>query len=195
MIIYTPLDIPKIEPNNWDEWWDVWNNHAGATVRTKPTHNTVSGIPWKGLDIYKTFDVHSYNAPMAPQTPVVLDLVEQVKKYCTIKPILIRVIENLIPIEPHTDTLRENNYQFRSVLWNTYKSPIWKFTYKNEVKDMILPSDTNSFYYLDHPVTHSCIYDPSYSKGLLLVFGPPVVNVNEIVNRSVEKYKDVAWIV
>jgi hypothetical protein len=202
MIIYTPLDIPKIEPNNWDEWWEVWNTYSAPLTKTRQNHNQIDHIgktTWKGFDVYRVHDLlknlHAYQAPLVPTSPVILDLIEQVKKHCILTPTLIRVIENVIPVDPHSDLSYPNKYEFRSVLWNTYKTPIWNFTYENEVRDMILPEDTNSFYYLDYPVKHASVYNPSYSKGLLLVYGTQKNDTTKIVNRSVEKYKEVVWVV
>jgi len=199
MIIYTPLDIPKIEPNNWDEWWDVWNEHAAPIIKRKRTPNHADYTLWKGFDLYKTPALlnkpHAYDAVMAPEVPVILDLIEQVKNHAIFTPVLIRVIENIIPVLPHYDNIIPNSYQFRSVLWNTYKTPIWNFTYENETRNMILPEDTNSFYYLDYPVKHESIHDPLYSKGLLLVYGKLKIETNELVERSINKYKDIAWVV
>ena len=200
MIIYTPLDIPKIEPNDWDEWWNVWNNYASPVQKTRANHNYFhKSPPWKGFDLYRKNDVfkklHIYEAPLAPQVPVVLDLIEQVTKYCVFNPLLIRIAENLVPILPHSDYKTSCKYDFRSILWNTYPTPVWKFDYKNETRDMILPEDTNSFYYLDHPVKHSTIYNALYSKGLLQVYGSLKSTTAELLNKSTFKYKDVAWVV
>jgi hypothetical protein len=60
---------------------------------------------------------------------------------------------------------------------------------------MIMPEDTNSFYYLDNPVRHASVYDPACTKGLLLVYGKPKADIDDIVKRSIEKYKDIAWVV
>jgi hypothetical protein len=200
MIIYTPLDIPKIEPNNWDEWWDVWNNHARPMVKVRHNHNYFHEIPaLRGFDLYRKHDMfkklHAYQAPLAPQVPVVIDLIEQVKKYCVFEPLLIRVAENLIPTSPHSDYSVSGKYEFRSILWNTYTTPVWKFTYENETRDMILPHDTNSFYYLDYPVKHSTIYDGQYSKGLVKVYGTLKSTTSDLISKSTAKYKDLAWII
>lgn len=200
MIIYTPLDIPKIEPNNWDEWWDVWNNHAGPVTKTKNNHNYFHKVPpWKGFDLYIVDDAfkkfYSYEARLAPQVPVVLDLVKQIKEHCIFNPTIIRVVENYTHTEPHSDFPTPNIYEFRSVLWNTYPDTMWKFHYNNETRDMILPNDSNSFYYADYPVQHSTSYDPKYSKGLVIVYGPVKPTATNLLDKSIDKYKDIAWVI
>ena len=44
MILFTPLDIPKIQPNNWDEWWEFWNNEIRTIIADFKQHNFVDGI-------------------------------------------------------------------------------------------------------------------------------------------------------
>lgn len=200
MIIYTPLDIPKLEPINWDQWWDVWNQHATPIVKTRHNHNySHESPPWRGFDLYRKHDIfknlHVYEAPLVPQVPVVIDLIKQIKNYCIFEPLLIRVAENLVPVLPHYDYDHNGRYEFRSILWNTYPTPIWQLNYENETREMILPNDTNSFYYLDKPVKHSAIYNPLYSKGLIKVYGKRKTTADELITKSISKYKDFVWIV
>lgn len=199
MIIYVPLDIPKIEPNNWDEWWEVWHTHAFPIKKARSNHNDdPEESPWKGFDLYRKNDsvkrFHVYDAVLAPQVPVVLNLVEQIKTHCIFDPWHIRVIENTIPVDSHSDYDMLGKYEFRSILWNTYQSPIWQFAYESETRDLVMPEDTNSFYYSDKPVKHSSVYSPNFSKGLLKVYGTLKPNAKEIIDRSLLKYKDIAWI-
>lgn len=30
-LIWTVIDAPKLEPENWEKFWDMWNKHAGAS--------------------------------------------------------------------------------------------------------------------------------------------------------------------
>ena len=34
MIIATPLDIPKLEPDDWATFWDLWNTHSGPLIKS-----------------------------------------------------------------------------------------------------------------------------------------------------------------
>ena len=185
MILFTPLDIPKIQPNNWDEWWEFWNKEIA------PPTNSASVAPlWKIVDLYSIKNTqtstHEYS--------VVNDLIEQVHKHCIFEPTLIRVMENLQTIKPHSDNIGSTK-EFRSVLWNTYTDPLWTFTYNKQSKKLILPELTNSFYFLDYPMTHDAVYQPGQTKGLLIVYGRLKKNTEQVLTASAEKYKQFACVV
>jgi hypothetical protein len=38
-VLFTPLDIPKIVPNDWDQWWEVWNNKSDKLIKIHNNHN------------------------------------------------------------------------------------------------------------------------------------------------------------
>ena len=191
MILVCPLDIPKIVPNDWDEWWSTWK---GATVMYKATKNhNATPLKWLGLDLYKIHDYSTnYRAPYAEQNPTVIDLCKQIKESVKFKITLIRVIENLEPVSPHSDNAK-NTPSIRTLLWNTYRQPVWKFTNESTSFELIMPNDTNSFYYLDGPIKHSAIHDPNYSKGILAVYGTPTNKFQTSLNNSYVKYHDYAW--
>jgi hypothetical protein len=155
-------------------------------------HNTVSSN-WRGLDLYKIRGhPTSYQAPYAEQNPVVIDLCKQIQDSVKFKIGLIRVIENLETISPHSDNTR-NTPSIRTFLWNTYQEPVWNFTNETSSYTLTMPNDTNSFYYLDGPVKHSSKYDPNCSKGLLAVYGEPNNDFEHLINRSYLKYYNYAW--
>jgi len=64
MLIYTPVDLPKIEPDNWDIFWDIWNEHKDYLEKTK--HNAKTSLVslgkntvWTGLDIFKRKNIET----------------------------------------------------------------------------------------------------------------------------------------
>ena len=206
-LYYTPLDLPKIEPKNWDKWWEVWNTHAAVISKNEKNHNDTYGL-WKGLDLYRDpymvpklraaglTGVHDpvYNSPYHYQSPVVIDLVHQVISHFPMHVICIRVIENLDVVPPHSD---ESNPapNVRSILWSDYTEPIWRFDLEEKSLEMTLPEDTNSFYYLDYPLKHSAIYQPDKTKGVLVVYGVPMKDkFKEMTARSYLKYIDYTWV-
>jgi hypothetical protein len=206
-LYYTPLDLPKIQPKNWDQWWEVWNTYSAVISKNEKNHNDTYGL-WKGLDLYRDpsmvlklraaglTGVHNpvYNAPYHYQSPVVIDLVHQVISRFPMHVICIRVIENLDEVPPHSDESSPAP-NVRSILWSDYTEPIWRFDLDEKSLKMVLPDDTNSFYYLDYPLKHSAIYRPGNTKGVLVVYGVPMKDkFKEMTSRSYLKYIDYTWL-
>jgi hypothetical protein len=191
MILVCPLDIPKIVPNDWDEWWSTWKS-ADVMHKVTKNHNAMP-LKWLGLDLYKIHDYSTnYQAPYADQNPTVVDICRQIRESFKFKITLIRVIENLETIFPHSDNIT-NTPSIRTFLWNTYQQPVWTFTNNITSYNLKIPNDTNSFYYLDGPIKHSSIYDPNYSKGVVAIYGKPDNSFEDLLNASYLKYHNYAW--
>ena len=205
-LYYTPLDLPKIQPKNWDQWWEVWNKYSNQVTKKQTNHNSTYGL-WRGLDLYRDTGLVKranalgytnvrnpvYDAPYHYQSPVVIDLVHQVISRMPMHVICIRVIENLDRVYPHSDESHPTP-SVRCVLWSDYDEPIWHFDLGDESKKMMLPDDTNSFFYLDYPLKHGAIHKPGHTKGILVIYGSPVKDkFKEMTDRSYLKYKDYAW--
>jgi len=191
----TPLAIPKIEPNNWDQWWEVWNTHSGIVTKEKTNHNN-EVRKWRGMNLYTNSIVKgniTYSAPTAPKCPVTDDIVNQIKKNIPIVPIVVRVIENLETIPTHSDHAEPTD-EIRCMLWNNYPKPVWNFKYFNDTKTLVLPESTNSFYYKDYPMTHSSKYSLEFTKGILLVYGFFKPEFKKFIEDSASTFKDHAWI-
>lgn len=205
-LYYTPLDIPKIEPKDWNKWKEVWDTHSAVIFKKEANHNNAYGL-WRGLDIYRDpqmvpklraaglTSVHEpvYNAPYHYQSPVVIDLAHQIISRMPMHIICIRVIENLDTVDPHSDEFHPTP-SVRSILWSDYTEPIWHFDLGEKSLQMTLPEDTNSFYYLDYPLKHGAIHRPGRSKGVIVIYGIPIKDkFREMIDRSYLKYKDQAW--
>lgn len=197
MILYTPINIPKLQINDWTVWWEVWNKNIDFINKVGTNHNQTNKNLLKGFDLYRngnTLLYSLYQAILAPKCNVIDDLVEQIFEHVPIEPKLIRVMENTSAVGAHSDYSVPRD-EFRAILWNTYEEPLWEFAYGAEKRKLHLPDDTNSFYYRDYPLTHSAIHDNTKTKGLLLVYGTLKRNHRELIEKSAEKYKDYAWII
>lgn len=197
MILYTPLDIPRLEINDWPAWWDIWGNYTQFINKVGKNHNATTRDLLKGFDLLQVGNPRQYSlyeAVMAPKCKVVDNLIEQIHSYVPLVPKLIRVMENTGVVNSHSDYSSPRD-EFRSVLWSTYDSPLWEFTYQTESRKMILPKTTNSFYYKDYPLRHSAIHEADKTKGLLLVYGPLKENHTTLIQESANKYKEYAWII
>lgn len=197
MILYTPLDIPRIVPNDWNSWWHVWDEHKADVVKYKMNHNGAQDITWQGFDIYNEGGKERgvvYDAPLIPSYPVTDDLVNQVMQHCPIQPYVIRIMENIRPVGFHSDNTFVS-HEFRSFLWSDYTDPLWAFEYEGVAKRARMPVETNSFYFRDYPLKHAAIHREGHTKGLLVIYGKPKDTFDQTLERSAEKYKDYAWIV
>lgn len=190
-VLFCPLDIPRIEPADWNEWWHTWDKSM-VMPKVIQNHNE-KALDWLGLDLYvRPGYPTQYHAPLAEQNPTVKGICQQVIDYMNYKVTRIRVIENLVPILPHSD----NAFPFpnvRTFLWNNYPRPVWKFRRGEVERELVMPETTNSFYYLDGVITHESIYDPTYSKGVLAIYGTADTGFKDMIRRSIIKYPEYGW--
>jgi len=197
MIVYTPLDLPRIEPDDWDVFWDIWNQYSDNLV--KVLYNGPHSDPavgsndiWRGLDIYKNPNtLNSWQAPF-------YDIKEKLPKlYSTITSLPIsnirqvRLVSSKLQVNPHTD---DNKDMWVARAYFHYTSPKeqWYFTkpgeyYGNRTYITRAP-ETNWFTYNDKYCWHATDHDPEYLKILLQVFASSLPK--ELVEQSIEKYKD-----
>jgi hypothetical protein len=196
MIIYTPLNIPKIEPDNWEVFWNIWNKHSDIMV--KKSINLATSLSkigesgtWRGLDIYKLGNMSpSWDCPyfdIKNDLPLLFQYIGNLP----IKNIYrVRLIQSLKPITPHTDNDLDR-WEYRALLHNTSPKSQWFFTEpkKDERTYIELPDSTNWFAYNDKYSWHGSDYDPKFEKILVQLFflGP---KHNDIIPSSIETYKE-----
>lgn len=199
LVLYTPLDIPKIEPNNWDEWWSIWNTYSGLATKKIKTHNPYESV-WKSLEIYRNpesspvIDTIVYDSPRCPDAPVIQDLVKQVQDYYPGLVHYIRVVENQSAVKFHSDHYIPQ-YQFRTLLWSTNHKLNWLLKTKDEAFCPELPEDSNTFYYYDYHTQHCAPYSPKVSKGIIQAFISVDPQIDTLLDRSCKKYENLAWII
>lgn len=197
VVLYTPLSMPRIEPNNWDEWWEVWNKYSGPSVKMYKTHNPFEST-WKWLELYRftesspKLDNLVYDCPRCPETPVTLDLIRQIKESFPGVVRCIRVIENTSFVKFHSDT-SEPSGQFRSLLWSTNQKLNWLLSKNAEIFRPELPEDSNTFFYHDYHTKHCAPLYPNVSKGLIQIFIDYTPELEAVVKQSSIKYQSLAW--
>jgi hypothetical protein len=190
----TPLLMKKIEPNDWDEWWKIWNAHSDVVKKAYRNHNNTVGL-WRGLDLYTRLDIKTtYEAPHAPPSSVIDDLIGQIETSIPIILQKVRVIENLTEVPAHSDHAFFKD-ELRCFLWNNYTKPVWSFEHEGQTKELILPDDSNCWYYRDYPMKHASIYEPEHSKGVMAIYGIPKLAFEDFVQTSATHYNRFAWVV
>lgn len=197
MLFFTPIDLPKIEPDNWEVFWNIWNTHSEPLVKVK--QNTDLSIApvgsshiWTGLDVYKKFNNQMpYIAPYVDISKLLPNMYNQL---LDIAPNLyrVRLLQSQVNIASHTDN-NINFWNLRAFLHNTSSYTQWYFTKPNdslgERTYINMPDDTNWFMYNDKHCWHGTDYDPNNKKILLQAFciGSPM---NNLLDKSSIKYKD-----
>jgi hypothetical protein len=196
MIVYTPIDLPKIEPDNWDVFWDVWNTHRDYLVKTK-MNTSISLTPvgisdmWLGLDIFKK--TTGYASWQAPFFDIKQSLPNMYNSLVTLFPnaTIIRLVQSQKNVEAHTDDNR-NVWHIRAYLHYTSSKSQWYFTKPHDAGGnrtyIDLPEETNWFAYNDLNAWHGTDFDPDNKKILLQVFGSYISP--SLIEPSINKYKN-----
>jgi len=198
MIVYTPIDLPKIEPDNWDVFWDIWNIHKDYLVKTK-MNTSISLAPggtrdiWLGLDIFKKHNNFSFCAYDAPFVDIKELLPNMYNTMVSMLPniITIRLVQSQKSINAHTDNNR-NNWELRAYLHYTSSQSQWYFTKPydalGERTYINLPIETNWFAYNDYNCWHGTDFDSENKKILVQVFCSKVPT--DLITQSIDKYKN-----
>lgn len=197
MIVFTPVDLPIIQPDDWGIFWEIWKNArplSKVKMNNKHSPNPVD-TPydvWIGLDIFKTemTDKLDYQAPFHE---IQLSLPNMYKLLTNIHPDIhtIRLCQSRMNIPAHTDN-HQDQWHLRSFLHYTGNKQQWYFTKPFNMLGkrtyINIPSDTNWFMYHDKNCWHGTDYDPENTKILLQIF--TLGHYDDLYKKSITKYHD-----
>jgi hypothetical protein len=196
-IVATPLDLPIIEPDNWDVFWELWYNNKKPLEKTM-SNGAHSEAPigstdtWQGIDIFTAHDI-----PTVWQAPLV-DIKNSLPKLyntCATLPFKtvyrVRLVESLQSLGAHTDD-NINKWSVRAYFHYTDPNPQWYFSKPirpaGEKYYFNLPKETNWFGYNDKLCYHGTDYNPLHPKILLQVY--MLDSPRLLVYNSMAKYKE-----
>jgi hypothetical protein len=195
-IISIPLHIPKIEPKDWVEWWDVWKKEAAPIVKVQKNHNsTIATTGWAGqvgFDLYADPNiVQTYAAKNIDRLDLFPSISNNIEKFpMDIK--IIRVASSLRDFAPHYDY--DNPYLSIRSLLHIEDENYFKFFYNtpNGIQYQKLPKETNTWAYWDHKVKHgSVLANLNYPKIMIMYYGIVKLDmVSECYNNANNFYKD-----
>jgi hypothetical protein len=180
--ISSPLQIPVIQPANWDKWWDLWFKESSTVQKISKNHNQYAA-PWKGFDIWVKSGINSesdtqYRAKNVNCPELFPSIFDNLDKF-PIDVDIVRIVSSMGHVAPHHDFLDENN-NIRST-----------FYYQVDDKKVYqkLPSTTNTWMYWDHKRKHGTDYYFGHSKLLITYFGKvkPQFDVSEF-NESAKLF-------
>lgn len=200
MIIYTPVDLPNLEVDDWDKFWEFWEQNSKHIVKV---HMNVAGSlvslgnrdMWKGLDLYKkNHFITSYLAPVVNASKDFPKLQESIDKLISLVPEItcIRLLQSQIDVGSHTDGNRDE-WNLRGILHYTSPKDQWYFTKPNEMHGerhyVSFNKDTMWFSYNDKHCWHGSVFDADHKKILVQVFTKGSFS-ESIIKESINKYKD-----
>lgn len=196
MIIATPLDIPTITPDDWDVFWKIWHRESRNLVKVRKNSDSSEAVIgqtglWKGLDIYKKYDiVTAWDSPYYDIRTELPKLYQSIIDLPFNFVYRIRILNSQCDFEPHSDD-NVDKWSVRAFLKHDSPDPQWYFTKPNkEATDqqfLKLPGDTNWFAYNDKHAWHGTIFKEQYPKLLIQVFFAG--DIMPVINRSILKYK------
>lgn len=201
MIVATPLNLPRIEPDNWNIFWDIWNEHSADLVKVKQNVSFSAASVgntsiWKGIDIFRR---EIREPPASAWSAPFVDIKKSLPKLynvCSSLPFnevyRVRLITSLCNITAHTDDDRDR-WSVRAYFHYTDNKDQWYLTKPHDPKGqrryLHVPHDTNWFVYNDRHCWHGTDFNPDHPKILLQVYAN-ISNDDPSIVSSIEKYKE-----
>lgn len=188
-IVSIPLNLPKLEPDDWDKWWHIWKNYATSLKKIGTSPNQESGLHI-GFDVYKHPGFTPvYSADYLDLKVIYPMLYEQIMSL----PVYLygaRFVSSHGDFKAHIDN-RYTNWAIRSMFSCQDPTPQWYYTKidNTETKFLKLPDNTNWWAYQDGIIKHGTIYRKEYPKIILQVFSEPKTT-SEFVKTQLNIYPD-----
>ncbi len=203
-LVWTTLDAPKIEPENWEKFWAAWNAHAGASHITKsdPAGNIASDNAkkidfFKGLNIYAAHESlltdNHWEVPFLDYKeifPNVLDDLHAAFPWAEV--VFCRLWMSNVPIPMHRDHSTEPG-ALRAMIYNENKKPTFKVWNPRAGTNYVdLPEESNSFIYNNATCFHGSDRSDGVNKIILLVIHRTKDKdmLNEHLRKSAERFPD-----
>jgi hypothetical protein len=204
-LVYIPLDVPKIEPDDWSVFWKVWNTDSKMFIRRyrDSRGNNLPRPGWTGF---------VWNFTNSPPTNPMYDVVykdysfvfpkmkQQLLEYFPITIRYIQFLSNYREIPAHQDgTVYTDHYTFpcdlRVMLYDENKRSTFylkNIDQRNQpgVEQFIeLPKETNSFVYTNPSVVHGARFYGHQKIILSFIFEKfDIGKWQELLMKSYEKY-------
>lgn len=130
---WLPLDIPKLEPDDWDLFWKLWDEKSGDIGRASVTEQQM----WKGLAIWKRDDVDESKFNYQAETyddwsihfPKMFEQIKTCMPWLTLEKVVLW--SNVNEIKPHFDpdyVMYPWPDSLRVMLWDTNDKPTFYVT-------------------------------------------------------------------
>ena len=196
---YTPIQLPKIEPDNWDIFWKIWNEEADFVHKTTHPHEksrlTLNDKTcWRGMEIYdptatkSNRSIELVSIDIRDRLPKMYESIQTLKTF--FKSLSLIFIESQYSIGSHTDK-NIDKWMLRSFFYYPSPEPQWYFTRPDDNKGertyITLPQDTTWFAFNDSKAWHGTDYDEKYPKILIKAYGSLR---DDVLKDNLKRYED-----
>jgi hypothetical protein len=191
-VLYLPIDTPRVEPSDWDRWWEIWNANARPVNRLTETNNPAA--KWKGFDIWRAqgidiFELSPYDFQLVPCAELFSSIFDNLDKFPFAELQAVRIMASYERTNPHQDSRAP--YQVRSLMWDNNPAQTWSFWVNSRRTVLQLPESTNTWMYADSTIKHSTSYDPRFSKLLVWYIGTlDPTRTRSVISTSNERFPD-----
>jgi hypothetical protein len=187
------LDLPKIEPDDWDEWWIWWEKNSKPLDKVYSSQNGEPGLNhWHGVQIYSTEEVFDpWNISTVDCQKEFPKMFENIFKL-PMDIQRIRAVTSKGMFTPHKD----HPFPLLSCRINIYDNntgPTFAYVNANDKQRKMywqqLPETSNTWVYPDHIQDHTTFYVPGKFKILFMVLGHwHSDELNMLIEKSIVKY-------
>lgn len=185
-LISAPIKFPRIEPNNWEKWWDLWYKEASWIRKIEANHNGMSGIPWRGFDVYVKNGIdplqYRYDAKNLNCPEIFSSLFDNLDNF-PMDIYVMRVLSSTSPVFPHSDANRPAT-GIRTLLYDNNVRHNFYYMFGNKKVYQRLPEDTNTWMYNDHKSKHGTDFYQGHSKILIAYYGKIK---DEVLDKNLEE--------
>jgi hypothetical protein len=188
MISALAINHPKLQPDDWDKWWYIWDKYAEPLKKVKTSPNAEAGLH-VGFDVYRTNIFNPvYIAREIDLKSLYGSLYEQVMSL-PFQYWGARFVMSMGDFAPHRDNAYEN-WAVRNMFYCADPDPQWYYTSlsnSNQKQFLTLPEETNWFAYNDGRIKHGTIYRPEFPKIIVQIFANTRL-VNKYVESNFNEY-------
>lgn len=185
------LDIPPIEPDDWNLWWQIWQSSSKFIEKETNFNGKDSG--WRGLEIYRshnyTYDCYSPSITFIDLQTVFPRMFKQIFQL-PIKLNYVRALQSIRAFSPHKDTFGKNFISLRSIIYDENPNPTFYYIENKKIYQR-LPKTSNTWIAYDSRCLHGTDFNKNYKKIMFYLWGEWEQDKGEeLVKRSLELYKD-----
>ena len=220
-IAYTPLDIPQIRPDSWDQFWRIWHAEKDFLERQYSDRNNTGNRHWLGMEIWGDPKAEArawampYSQRMRDANPCMIELIKEHMPFKQIS--TVRLWNSIEEIWPHREgNPREHLHpmEIRAMIVDSnpvptfYLTPVQnrihadhetsRYLAREEGERLYMDptSENNAFVFNCETCYHGSDYDPLFSKILMVINGAmDLRRYDELMSRSIKKFENqIIWV-